>query len=174
MTNLVWERNSTNADNSDNLKAIAAWWSNLAGKEVVWQQRLIQESVDVTTLDWKPQKFDEKLTFYTPQLRGITIYWRNEKSAPERNITASKLELNQLQQKLYVYPQSQSQVVICISLPEIVYQKIDLTNPQMAATVKGDSYLLLLRDSEQKLEIKLTLDRTKTTQLLNSLQEMPL
>lgn len=169
-THLVWQQNSSNSQNADNLKAIAQWWSSLENKEVSWQQRLVSQDVDLTSIDWQTQKFDEKFTIQTPQLRGVTIYWRDRKVPDERNITASKLQLDLTQQKLYICPQSQSQVVICVSLPQVVYQKFNLTNPQIAATTKGNSYLLLLRDEDQKLEITATVDPQKLNQLLERLK----
>ena len=168
-TNLVWQQNNGGADNLENLEAIATWWSNLSGKEVTWQQRLISASGDLSEIDWQPQQFDKKLILDDSQLRGITIYWREGNSETEHNITAGKLQLDTIEQQLYIYPQSQSQVVICVSLPQIVYQKLNLDNPQIAATSKGDNYLLLLRDKQQKLELKITLDRAKIKQLFDSL-----
>lgn len=167
MNDRVWQQNSSEPDNRD-LAAIAQWWFNLAGKEVVWQQRLIPASSDVQDLDWQPQKFDEKLTLQAPQLRGITIYWRNNKT-DERNITPSKLQLNTAQQRLYIFPQTQSQVVIRVSFPQTVYQKLDLSNPQIAATMKDGEATILLRDETEKLEIKITLDRARVNQLLDRL-----
>lgn len=166
MNDRVWQQNSNQPDNRD-LAAIAQWWSNLAGKEVVWQQRLIPPSGDLQDLDWQPQKFDEKLILQAPQLRGITIYWRNNTN--ERNITPSKLQLDTAKQRLYIFPQTQSQVVIRVSLPETVYQKINLSNPQLAATIKNGQAIILLRDAAEKLEIKVTLDRVRVNQLLDRL-----
>ena len=168
-TNVVWQQNNGAADNLENLEAIATWWSNLSGKEVAWQQRLVSASGDLSEIDWQPQQFDNKLVLNDSQLRGITIYWREGNSETERNITAGKLQLDTIEQKLYIYPQSQSQVVICVSMPEIVYQKVNLDHPQIAATSKGDNYLLLFRDKEQRLELKITLERAKMKQLFDSL-----
>lgn len=168
--NLIWQQNSSDRDNGDNLEAIANWWSNLAGKEINWQQRLIPASNDLQEIDWQPQKFDETFVLQTPQLRGITLFWRNEKIADERNITPSKLQLDLTQQQLYIVPQSQSQVVIKIYLPELIYQKLDLVNPQIAATIKDDSGIILLRDATQKLEIKVILSGEQLNQLLNRLK----
>ena len=167
MNDRVWRQNSSEPDNRD-LAAIAQWWSKLAGKEVVWQQRLISPDGNLPDLDWQPQKFDEKLILQTPELKGITIYWRNSNS-DERNITPSKLQLNTAQQRLYIFPQTQSQVVIRVSLPETVYQKINLSNPQLAATMKDDKAIILLRDETEQLEIKVTLDRARVNQLLDRL-----
>lgn len=164
--NLIWQQNSSEPNNGDNLDAIAQWWSNLAEKEVGWQQRLIPASGDLQDINWQPQKFDEKLVLQTPQLRGITIYWRSDRTTDERNITPSKLQLNLTKQQLYVFPQSQSQVIIRISLPESVYQKLNLLNPQIAATLKDNGAMILLRDEAQKLEIKVTLNSERLKQLL--------
>lgn len=168
--NLVWQPNSSDPSNADNLKAIAQWWSDLNAKEVAWQQRLIPANGDLQGIDWQPQKFDEKLVLQTPQLRGITIYWRNQKTTDERNITPNKLQLDLTRQQLYVIPQSQSQVVIKISLPEIVYEKLNLLNPQVAATVRDNQGVILLRDEAQQLEITVTLDSARLNQLLQRLQ----
>lgn len=167
--NLVWQQNSTQPDNQDNLQAIAQWWSSLAGKEVVWQQRLLPSDGNLADVDWQPQKFDDRFAIEAPQLRGITIYWRNNNS-DERNITLSKLQLNLTKQQLYVFPQSQSQVVISVTLPETSYQKLNLFNPQIAATIKDGKGIILLRDETEKLEIKVTLDSGRVNQLLDRLK----
>jgi hypothetical protein len=166
---LIWQPNSSQPDNGENLKAIAKWWSSLAGKEILWQQRLIAATGNLQDIDWQSQKFDEKFVLLTPQLKGITIFWRNSKAADERNITPSKLQFNLSRQLLYVFPQSQSQVVIRIKLPETLYQKLDLKNPQIAAAIKDGSGIILLRDETQQLEIKVTLDQERLKQLLDRL-----
>ncbi|MEY4519367.1 MAG: hypothetical protein RLZZ499_1966 [Cyanobacteriota bacterium] len=169
--NLIWQQNSSQPDNGDNLKAIAQWWSELAGKEVAWQQRLIPPSGNLEELDWQPQKFDEKLVLETPQVRGITLYWRNKQGTDERNITPHKLDLNIAQQRLYIFPQSQSQVVISVSLPVIAYQQLNLVNPQIAATIKNGQGIILLRDAAEKLEVKVALSQSQVKQLLEQLLE---
>jgi hypothetical protein len=168
--NLIWQQNSSQSDNGDNLAAIAQWWSNLAGKEVAWQQRLIPASGNLEELDWQPQKFDEQLILETPQVRGITLYWRNKQGTDERNITPNKLHLNQTKQTLYIFPQSQSQVVISVSLPVIVYQQLNLVNPQIAATIKNGQGVILLRDAVEKLEVKVALSQSQIKQLLEQLK----
>ena len=169
MSNISWQQNSSQPDNRENLAAIARWWSDLAGQEILWQQRLISASGDLQALDWQPQKFDEKLVLQAPQLRGITLYWRNN-NTDERNITPQKLQLNTAKQQLYVFPQTQSQVVISVSLPQTLYQKLNLSNPQIAATIKDGNGIILLRDETEKLEIKVTLDSTRVNQLLDRLK----
>ena len=170
LTDLVWQQDSSNPNNGENLSAIAAWWSGLDKKEIAWQQRLIPESGDPSEIDWQPQRFDEKFVIQKPQLRGLTVYWYQQGVKAQRNITARKLELNVIDQKLDIYPESQPQVVISVRFPEIVYQQVNLTNPQVAATAFEDGCLLLLRDRDKRLEIKVTLDRQKVHQLINSLK----
>lgn len=167
---LIWQQNSSESNNSENLSAIAQWWSNLANQEIAWQQRLIPPSGNLQDIDWQPQKFDEKFILSNPQLKGITIFWRNNQATAERNITASKLQLNLTKQQLYIFPQSQSQVVISIKLPETIYQKLNLNNPQIAATFKNGNGIILLRGESEKLEIKLTLDEDKLNQLRERLK----
>ena len=166
---LIWQLNSSDPDNGDRFKAIADWWSELEGKEVVWQQRLLSLEGNLSELDWQLQKFDEKFILDAPQVRGITLYWRN-KGIDERNISPNRLILNSTKQKLYIFPQSQSQVVISVSLPITKYQKLDLLNPQVAATIKNGRGIILLRDATEKLEIKVTLNSSQITQLLERLK----
>jgi len=168
--NLIWQQNSNELHNGDNLSAIAQWWSDLKDREIAWQQRLIPPSGDLEDIDWQPQKFDEKFVLLTPQLKGITLFWRNDKVTEERNITPSKLQLNLTKQQLSIFPQSQSQVVITVSLPETIYQKLSIENPQIAATIKGNKKIILLRDETEKLEITVTLDQERLNQLLQRLK----
>ena len=167
---LVWQQNSDNSSNADNLKAIARWWFNLNGKEVGWQQRLIPANGDLSDIDWQLQKFDNKFVIQATQLRGITLFWRGNKIADEQNITPQKMQLDLARQRLLIVPQSQSQVVINISLPGIIYQKIDLVNPQVAAAIKDNQGTILLRDETQKLEIRVTLDRGRLDLLRDRLK----
>jgi hypothetical protein len=169
--NFIWQQNSSQSDNGDHLEAIAQWWSELAGKEVAWQQRLIPPSGNLAELDWQPQKFDEQLMLETPQVRGITLYWRNKQGIDERNITPNKLDLNKTKQRLYIFPQSQSQVVISVSRPVIAYQQLNLFNPQIAATIKNGQGVILLRDAAEKLEVKVALSQSQIKQLINQLLE---
>ncbi|MEN9565876.1 MAG: hypothetical protein RLZZ69_1072, partial [Cyanobacteriota bacterium] len=66
--------------------------------------------------------------------------------------------------------QSQSQVVISVSLPVIVYQQLNLVNPQIAATIKNGQGVILLRDAVEKLEVKVALSRSQIKQLLEQLK----
>ena len=157
---ITWEQGSTNPDNATNFATIGQWWAAMEKKEIAWKQRLLNSSSPAKDLDWEPARFDEKFTLYTPQIRGITLYWRREAKAdaPEKNTTATKLELDPLQQQLYIYPQSQKDLVIRVGIPEIIYQQFTLINPQIAAAGTGEQHTLLLRDPKQQIEIKVSLD----------------
>lgn len=168
--NLVWQQNSSDLNNGENLDEIARWWSSLAGKEIAWKQRLLLPDNDLESIDWQPQKFDEQFAIATPQLRGITLFWRDRIGGEERNITPKKLQLNLTQRQLLVFPQSQAQVVIKINLPGVIYQKLNLIDPEVAATVKNNTGTILLRDEAQKLEIKVTLDGDKLNLLRDRLK----
>lgn len=166
---IIWQQDSSNPDNTENFAAIIQWWESLQGQEIAWQQRLIPASGNLDEINWEPQRFDEKFALQMPQIRGITLYWQKPDSDGERNITVSKLELKTARQQLYIYPQSQPQMVIRVGTPEIIYQTIELQDPQIAGTSAGENCLLLLRDPQQQLEIKLTLSRQSLGKLLESL-----
>jgi hypothetical protein len=168
---IIWQQGSDNPENGNNLATIKQWWTSLNDKKIAWRQRLIPQTVDASALDWEPQRFDEVFKIQTPQIRGITLYWRKPDTDQERSTTPRKLELDQDNQQLFIYPQSQKELVIRVSTPEIIYQKIEITNPQWQGTSVGDNYILILRDERQKLEIKFTLSPANLDQLKQQLPE---
>ena len=167
---IYWQQNSDDLSNGDRLKEIAQWWSNLASKEIAWQQRLLPADNDLANIDWQYRKFDERFVIQSPQLKGITLFWRNKVNGEERNITPQKLQLDLARKQLLVFPQSQAKVIIRIDLPGVVYQKLDLNNPSVAATLKNNGGTILLRDEAQKLEVKITLDSDKLDLLRDRLK----
>jgi len=166
----VWQQGSNHLENASNFATISQWWASLNGKEVTWRQRLILQTGDVTELDWEPQRFDEKFLITNPQVRGITFYWYKPNTPQERSTLPHKLELDTLHQQLYIYPQSQKDVVLRVGLPEVVYQKLVLKNPQVECTPTGENYTLTLRDSQQLLEIQVILSpaQLKSLQITDS------
>lgn len=154
---IIWQQNSDNPENGQNFAIIQQWWANLNDKKIAWRQRLIPQTGDVNELDWEPQRFDEVFKLQAPQIRGITLYWHKPDSEQQRSTTARKLELHQHSQQLYIYPQSQKELVIRVSTPEIIYQKFEITNPQWEGIGAGENYILTLRDNQKQLEIKLNL-----------------
>ena len=154
----VWQYNSSNPDNATHLDTIRQWWASLQGQEIHWQQRLLSPDGDLSHLDWEPQRFDETFVIMTPEVRGITLYWFKPEQPQERNITPHKLELDIQQKRLYIFPQSQQQVVIRVERYQPPYQMIELTDPDLAV---GKNGMILLRDHQQLIEVKiiLSLDR---------------
>jgi len=170
MTKIIWQQNSSNPNNIDNLTTISQWWENLNGKEISFAQRIIPPGGTIEEIDWQPQRLDENIIIHHPQIRGITVFWYKPDSEAERNITATKLELDNDKQQIYIYPLSQSHIVIRVTVKQIVYNTVELKNPQIAGTSIGENYVLLLRDQQQLLEIKIILNPTSLTQLLEKLQ----
>jgi hypothetical protein len=164
---ITWQPNSGNRQNAENFTLISQWWEQLHSQEINWQQRLLPSTGDVEESEWATQRFDEKLSLQSPQVRGITFYWHQ--GGEERNITPRKLSLDITKGELDIYPQSQTQLVIRVSKTQIIYQNIELTNPLIVGNQVGDNYILLLRDKSQKLQVKITLNYQNLQQLLESL-----
>jgi hypothetical protein len=156
---LIWELNRSHPDNGANLEIIQQWWCDLNDREIIFAQRLIPETNQVSDINWEAQRFDERATIQQARIGGITLYWRNPNSERERSLTPAKLELDRDRQQLYIYSQSQPNLVIRITKCEEVYQTYTLNSPKIAGAKMGDRHILLFQDDDQKLEIKLTLDR---------------
>ncbi|MDZ8055990.1 MAG: hypothetical protein RMX68_004970 [Aulosira sp. ZfuVER01] len=165
----LWQPGSGNPENPENLATIGQWWANLNGKEVTWQQRIITQNSEVEQLDWEAKRFDENFAIANPEIRGITLYWCKPDSPQERNTTPYKLILDSLHQYLYIFPQSQKELVIRVGLKTIAYQTISLTNPQYLYNPSGENYILTLQDATQQLEVKVTMSSENLKQLLRQL-----
>jgi hypothetical protein len=165
----VWQFGGTSTENANNFATISQWWASLNGKEITWRQRLIPQTAEVHELDWEPQRFDEKFALVNPEIRGITLYWSKPDSQQARSTTPHKLELDNLRQQLYIFPQSQKEIVIRVGLPEVIYQTIELKNPQWRSSTGDNSYKLILRDEAQQLEIKVALSPENLNQLKRTL-----
>jgi hypothetical protein len=166
---VIWQQGSSNPENPSSLATIREWWTNLNGKEITWQQRIIPYSGEISEIDWEPQRFDEVVVLNKPEIRGITLYWNKISDSQERNTTPHKLILDSIHQYLYIFPQSQAEVVIRVGLPSIPYQTISLTNPQYFYNKSGQNYILLLRDATQELEVRVTLSPENFKQLIREL-----
>ena len=151
---IVWESGSTNPENADNLDRISQWWRNLNGKEISWVERLISQIGGMSEIHWHPQRFDETFVIVNPEIREDTLYWYKLDFPVERNNTVQKLELDNLQQQLYLYPQLESELVIRIGIPEVKYQTLELNNPEIAL---GEENILLMWEADRELEIKISL-----------------
>ncbi len=168
---IVWQQGSTNPENASSLVFLSEWWSDLANKKVAFVQRLIPESGEMGEVNWEPQRFDEVFELKTPEIRGITLYWRKRDSERERNTTPYELVLDTYRQQLYLFPQSQKQLVIRVGLLETFYQQIEMTDPQLDYSLSGQNHILTLRDSQQQLEVKVTLSPNNLSELR---QQLPL
>lgn len=167
---IVWEYGSNHPENRTNFDTISQWWQKLDRKEVSWQQRVLPSSGNLEEIDWEPQRFDEPLVLVQPQIRGITLYWQKTGENQEKNTTPRKLVLDSRKQQLYVYPQSQDNLVIRIAIPQVPYQTYQMNNPECEGSVVSGRYILTLRDREQMLELKVTLDADT---LYNLKQQLP-
>ncbi len=167
--NIIWQQGSGNPDNLQNLAIIRQWWTNLNGQEITWKQRIIVPNSEVAQLDWEEKRFDEVFAIANSEMRGITLYWRKPDSPQERNTTPQKLILDSHLQYLYIFPQSQPELVIRVGLFSIPYQTISLTNPQYSYNPVGSNYILILQDATQQLEVKVTLSPENLKQLLRQL-----
>jgi hypothetical protein len=118
----------------------------------------LAENTDRKAIDWSKQSFDETFTIHNPTLRGITLYWFKPNSPDERNITVGYVQLDLHNQKLDILPSSGRSYQLRITLPKIVYQKIQITDPQFGSLLQsnGDA-VLLFRDEKQRLEIQIDL-----------------
>jgi hypothetical protein len=162
---IIWDVNSPNPENSANLDAIAQWWMDLNDNEIIFAQRLIPETGQASEMNWESQRFDERSLVQQPRVGGITLYWRKPDAEEERSLTPAKLELNRDRQELYIYSQAQRNLVIRVTKCEEVYQTYTLSDPQIAGAEMRDRYILLFRDADQKIEVKLTLDRQSVEKL---------
>ncbi|MEG4090480.1 hypothetical protein [Microcoleus sp. Pol12B4] len=148
----VWQSGSSHPENADNLHNISEWWGNLNGKEISWVERLIPQIGGLSEIHWHPQRFDETFVIVNPEIREETLYWYKPDSPVQRNNTVDKLELDNLQQQLYIYPQLEAELVIRVGISEVKYQTLELNNPEIAL---GEDNMLLLWESDQELEIKI-------------------
>lgn len=154
---VVWQQDSSDPNNASYFAEISQWWAGLNSQEITWQQRLIAESGPANELNWEPQRFDETFQILSPEVRGITLYWHKLDAKEERNTTPHKLELDAVQQTLYIYPQTQRGIVIRVTLPQVVYQQITVSQPQFTLTQPTTGPVLLVRDEAQRLEIQIQL-----------------
>lgn len=154
----VWVYGSNAPENPQNFDTIRHWWAGLSGKAVTWRQRILEEGGDPRELDWEVERFDEQFPLKDPQVRGITLFWYKPGSEPERSATPRRLELDTLQQALYIFPQSQPEVVIRVALPEPNYQTLKLTNPEVAVETGSGRCTLALTDPKVGVVVRVALN----------------
>jgi hypothetical protein len=172
-TLIKWSASSSDAEAEAKLMRIAEWWQNLAGQEIIWQQREITAGQEAGDLDWQLQKLDERFCIQAPTLKGITLYWRKPdqpQDQDDRNLTVNALELDLFNQTLFATPSSGRNYCIKVTLPKVVFQNIKLTNPQIGVLKQPDgSAVLLCRDESQKLEVQISLSQGNVADLVAKL-----
>jgi hypothetical protein len=174
---IIWTSGSANSDNEANLAQIANWWRSLAAQQIIWKQRPIPDSGKTSEINWETtEQFDEQFVPTSIDLRGITLYWRKNMpsvvSIPdeERSLTPYSLEFDPFDQHLYINSGSGRNYQIRVTLPQIAYRTFTLDNPQLTSLVRSTGeVVLLLRDPEQKLEIRLDLSASDRQSLLEKL-----
>ena len=170
MTVITWLQGGSDPNNGTNFETIRQWWAKLSGKEVVMAQRLIPDNGKMSQIDWERQKFDDQLVMFKSEIRGITLYWQKSSSEDERSFTPYKLELDTVQDKLYLYPQSQRQVVIRVGTPDVHYTTVSLNDPELLLSgAEGEEQALLMRDRARQIAVQLALTpatRQKLKELL--------
>jgi hypothetical protein len=166
---IIWHAGGNNPENPSYLDEIRRWWQQLRDRKVFWQQRMLPEGGHPQELDWQPQRFDEVFAIQNPDLRGITLYWQKTDASPERNLTPSKLELDRLASCLYVYPKSQAQVVLRIGIPQVRYESIELSAAEFSYVADGNPPMLIIRDPQQQVEVKVKLSGDRLAQLRQQL-----
>ncbi|MBD2152206.1 hypothetical protein H6F44_19085 [Pseudanabaena sp. FACHB-1277] len=166
---ITWTLGSNDPEAEVNLARIAQWWTSLANQEILWQQRSL-EGRSGSELNWEKQALDETFTIQSPSLRGITLYWFKPNAPEERNISVGYFQLDLFNQRLDVLPSSGRSYQLRVTLPKIVYQKIQMTNPQLGAVKQPNgNAILLIRDEKQRLEIQIDLNSDNTILLQQKL-----
>ncbi|MGB0563019.1 MAG: hypothetical protein ACPGVO_14630 [Spirulinaceae cyanobacterium] len=162
---IIWQQQSQERSNADAFALISQWWGRLNGKAIKMARRPWHDSQDLTEVDWRAQRFDEMFVLYQPRIAGITLYWQREQDPEEHRLAARKLELDIGRQHLYIYGQSPQHLVVRVMLPGTVYEIVELRDPDLASTHVGDRTILLWRDPQQHLEVKINLSAAAVDQL---------
>lgn len=163
----VWQFGSSNPDNATNLATIRDWWASQNGKKINWRQRMLPGTIEASSLNWEPQRFDEAFVLAAPEMRGITLYWRKADMPDERSTTPDRLEFDPVRQQLYIFPKSQQEVVIRVESAEMVYQGLKLKPSKLEYV--ADLQTLILRDELRRVEIEVTLTPELVEQLKGQL-----
>lgn len=172
---ISWEAQSQNPDNSKNFGIIANWWKSIEKKSVMWKQRVVHDSGEI---DWSPQKFDDTFVLTKSDVRGITFYWRKGESEDEANTTPAKLEFNPTQQHLYLYPETQKNLVISVEIPGAVRETLRMKNPawfseKISDEAKNETiYRLIIHDTTNLVEVEIEMDEGSLNFLKHVVNEL--
>ena len=172
---ILWEAQSQNPDNAKNFNIIANWWKSIGKKSVMWKQRITPDNEEI---DWSPQKFDDTFVLAESDVRGITFYWRKGESEDEANTTPVKLEFNPTQQHLYLYPETQENLVISVEIPGAVRETLRMKNPAWFSekiyneAENVTTYRLVVHDTTNLIEVEIEMDEASLNYLKHALNEL--
>jgi hypothetical protein len=172
---LLWQFGSQDPENAKNFSMIAEWWTSLNAKSVLWKQRLIKESGEI---DWSPQKFDETVVLAEADVRGITLYWKKSESEDLGDITPQKMEFHPVVQRLYLYPETQKNLVISVEIPGAIRNSVKIKNPAWlseklldeADTVIG--YRIIILDDTKQTEVQIEMDEGNLNYLKHAIDTL--
>ena len=171
----IWYQGSPDPNAAQSFQDIQSWWSSLNGQEIIWQQRMLSGIEDLSSLDWKSQRFDERFYIKNPEIKGITLYWAKANQPDQvQSTTPQRLELDWEAQQLYVFPQKQQGLVLCITNPTVVYQTVAIKNPQIRYAPLDEYHVLTLQAEEKKLKVQVVLSPEALLQLKAQLPSDPL
>lgn len=171
----TWQAGVQTPENTKNFGIIRDWWQSLKAQSILWKQRVIPEAGEI---NWNSQRFDESFTPAETDVRGITYYWKKQGETEASNITPAKLELDPAHERLFLYPESQPTLVICVEGPGVAREKISLTNPawysEQLKNAEGavSGYRLLILDDAAHKEIQIELDEGNLAFLQHALDEL--
>jgi hypothetical protein len=126
------------------------------------KQRLIPEEGSV---DWSSQKFDEQMTPFETDVRGITFYWRKSEETDSSDITPAKLEFAPALQRLFLYPEKREDLILSFEVLEPIRKSLSIENPDWFSERESDTagnvsgYRLQIRDHVSQTEITILLDK---------------
>lgn len=169
---IIWQQRSADRGNADAFALISQWWQRLNGKTIKMAQRpWSTDEQNREPTDWQEQRFDETFLLHHPRIAGITLYWQRDQENYEYHLTAHKLELDISRQHFFIYVQEPRNLVVRVTIPGIFYEIVELRDPEIAGTKVGDRTILLLRNPQEQLEVKINLSPENIAKLKAYLPE---
>lgn len=168
---LVWYQGTTDVDGVATFAMIQDWWAGLSHKRIIWQQRLMGMATDPASLDWTAQRFDEQFTIVNSEIRGITLYWsKADDHSKVQNTTPQRLEFDLEKQQLYIFPVSQNDLVLRVTLPQKTLKTIRVMEPEFSVTVENGQGVLTFKSEADLLKVEVVLS---SESLLAFKQKLP-
>lgn len=158
-SSFTWYQGSNDPQAAAAFEQIRQWWQGLNGREILWQQRMVQGTTDCSLVDWSYQHFDERFLIKDSEIRGITLYWlKTTQPNQQQSITPRRLELTADHRSLYVFPSSHQGLVLHIGPVRLDYSTIELTNPTIERSIVHGNFILRLKDEKKHIAVTVTMD----------------